>query len=105
MGKGQYDGNEYEIHLVRRDNRSIPKRDQPSPVVEHIDLKDQDEVNEVVGRHFVRMAACAADVTVKPKDRIRDLDFIHDYQCEIWRTWGNPREPEMVSMSTEGWRD
>jgi len=105
MGKGQYDGNEYELHVTRRDSRKIPASDRPHPVVEHIDLKDSEEVREVVGRHFVRMAAHAEDVTVKPHHHIHQLPWLNEYQCEIWRTWGNPSEPEMVSFSTKGWYD
>lgn len=98
--------NDYEIRVSRRDGRPIRSDREPRPVVETFDLDDNRKVREIVGKHFVRMAACAEGEEVHSGMRIKQMQsWLPDYQCEIWRTWGGPREPELVSLSTEGWHD
>src|SRR5699024_12035947 len=85
MGKGQYDGNEYELHVTRRDSRKIPASDRPHPVVEHIDLKDSEEDRKVVGRHIVHMKVNDEHVAVNPQNHIPPLTWLDEDQLESWR--------------------
>lgn len=95
----------YELHLVRRDGRRIDKRHQPRPVREEFDIKR--DLDKIVGKHFLPLAALAEDEyhRVKHFSRARDFDkVLRPYEVEVWREpstrW---HEPAAVSRSTEGW--
>ncbi len=93
----------YELKLSRRDGRKLDH--QPHPVVEEFDIEHERE--EIVGKHFVPMAAAAEDVTswLTPWRAVWEMDFLSKYQVEIWETDGYAKQPEMVSTSTHGWRN
>lgn len=105
MERGQIGGRQrYELRIVRRDGQTIHRT--PHPVVEEFDVDDQRELGEAAGRHFIPMAAHAAERRVDPWDRVSGMQWwLAAYQLEIWRLSGSPDHPDAVSMSTEGWRD
>lgn len=101
---GRYAEDPYELRVSRRDGRTIRHDREPRPVVEQLDIKDMRQVEETVGKHFPWMAAAAEGKEIHARMRLRQMqDWLGEYQCEVWRTWGNPREPELTSTSTKGW--
>ena len=97
------DRKKYELRLVRRDGQRV-RRHQPSPVIETFDVNR--ELDEVVGKHLVVMAAAAEGIKVpRPHQRVSEFaEWLPRYQIEVWRTDGYYREPLVVSTSTKGWR-
>lgn len=100
------DRKRYELRLARRDGKKMWKH-TPSPIVEEFDIDR--ELEKTVGKHFLPMVAAAEGEAdrVKPHSCVRDFDHVlPHYQMEVWRTptdrW---KEPEVISTSTEGWRD
>lgn len=92
----------YELHLTRRDGKKM--RHQPQPVIEEFELDR--ELDQVVGKHFVWMAAAAEQIDLNPHRRVREMqNWLPQYQIEVWRAKGHWKAPEAVSTSTHGWRD
>lgn len=91
----------YELRLARRDGREL--RFEPKPVVEVFYLERDYELEEVCGKHFIPMAAAAEQVEIKPWQRVREFDWLGQYQLEVWHA-DYPREPRAVSTSTYGWK-
>lgn len=93
----------FELHLTRRDGQRINR--QPRAVTEVFELDNDKQREEIVGKHFVHMAAAAEGRTVRDHQRISEFSsWLPKYQLEIWHE-RFPHEPVMVSTSTRGWRD
>jgi hypothetical protein len=87
----------YELQIARLDGRSLIH--DPGPVTEFFDLDDDDEFDEVCGRHFVPLA-CAAEQS-RVHDRLDYMPFLTDYVLEIRHR--NRTQPIAQSRSTYGW--
>lgn len=97
------DRRRYELKLSRRDGQKLDH--QPRSLVEEFDIEHERE--QIVGQHFVPMAAAAEGLSdwLTPWRKTWEFDFLSKYQMEIWRTDGHWDEPEMVSTSTYGWQN
>lgn len=87
----------YELQIARLDGRAL--RHTPNAITEFFDLDDDDEFEQVCGRHFVPLA-CAAEQS-QVYDRLRDMPFLADYVLEVRHR--NRAQPIASSRSTHGW--
>lgn len=91
-----------ELRVTRRDGR--PMRHEPRPVRERFDPENHEDIEEYVGKHFIPMAAAADERDIPPEwQPVTQMDWLSQYQCEIWPADGRAQGPEAVSTSTKGW--
>lgn len=101
---GWLSDDDYDLYVTRRDGRDIRRDREPRPVRERFNPDNHEQLEETVGRHFVPMAAAAEGVDIPPThQRLSELDWLDNYQIEVWRTDGRLREPQVVSTATGRW--
>ncbi|RJQ74228.1 hypothetical protein D5S17_23460 [Pseudonocardiaceae bacterium YIM PH 21723] len=89
----------YELRIDRLDGKRLMH--DPGPLTEFFRLDNDEDFEEVCGRHFVPMA-CAAEQT-RVRDRLREMPFLVNYVLRVHHR--NRSEPVASSRSVHGWQE